>query len=171
MKGLTKAQYAARALELAQELNDCRAAGLSLARSLEAAKAQTKDERSLVDLAREALNVQDACNLSGAVLGFGRAVVRLRAILEVEGTISTDKVNRHPVCVLWANKIESLTGERFSEAYRWATSLIEQDEDRKRVAAALADAALCLGCGGNVEMPGVDDLCPPCAEKTPRAAE
>ena len=125
----------------------------------------------MADLAREALLVQDACNLSGVVLGFGRAVVRLRAILEVEGTISTEAVNRHPICVLWANKIESLTGSGFSLAYGWASGLIEQDEDRKRTAAALADAALCLGCGGQVDMPGVDDLRAPCADKTPRAAE
>lgn len=135
-------------------------------------EAKAEDKRTLADLAREALNVQDACNLSGVVLGFGRSVLRLRALLEAEGTISTDKVNQHPVCVLWADKIESLTRKfSFSEAYGWATSLIEQDEDRKRVAAALADAALCLGCGGKVDMPGTDDLCGPCADKTPRAAE
>lgn len=134
-------------------------------------EAKAEDKRTLADLAREALLVQDACNLSGVVLGFGRAVVRLRRLLEETNECSTDKVNRHPVCVLWANKIESLTGSEFSQAYRWATSLVDQDEDRKRVAAALADAALCLGCGGKVDMPGVDDLCGPCAEKTPRAAE
>lgn len=78
----------------------------------------------MADLAREALQVQDACNLSGVVLGFGRAVSRLRKLLEAEGKGSTDQINRHPVCVLWTSKIESLVGETsfstYSKADDWA---------------------------------------------------
>lgn len=131
---------------------------------------ESDDQRTIVDLAREALNVQDACNLSGVVLGFGRSVLRLRRLLEAEGSCSSEKLNRHPVCVLWSNKIESMTGERFSEAYSWVSALISQAEEQKRIAEAKADAMICLGCGGAVDVPGVDDLCPVCAEST-KAAE
>lgn len=81
-----------------------------------------EDNRTLADLAREALQVQDACNLSGVALGFSRAVSRLRELLESEanGRVSTDRINRHPVCVLWADKLQSLAGAGFSDAYQWA---------------------------------------------------
>lgn len=81
---------------------------------------EREDNRTMAELAREALQVQDACNLSGVVLGFGRTITRLRRLLEQEGKGGTDQINRHPVCVLWANKIESLTGDDFSKAYDWA---------------------------------------------------
>lgn len=66
--------------------------------------------KELKDLAIEALQVQDACNLSGVVHGFSRAITELRRILENEPEFSTDKLNTHPVCLLWADKIASLTG-------------------------------------------------------------
>lgn len=81
---------------------------------------RAEDNRTIEDLAAEALQVQDACNLSGVVLGFGRAVLRLRQVLEAEGSCSTERLSRHPVCVLWSNKIQSLTGDEFSSAYEWA---------------------------------------------------
>lgn len=79
----------------------------------------------MADLANEAIRVQDACNLSGVVLGFGRAVCRLRALLEAEGRGSTEDVNTHPICVLWADKIADLArlpwerrgSDRFSAAW------------------------------------------------------
>jgi hypothetical protein len=80
--------------------------------------------RTLQDLAKEALQVQDACNLSGVVHGFSRAVTELREILRATGgDLSTDAVNQHPICCMWASKIHDLTrmglsdGERFHEVY------------------------------------------------------
>lgn len=69
-----------------------------------------EDRRTLADLARESLQVQNACNLSGVAFGFGRAVVRLRAVLPQAGN---DAIARHPVCQLWSDKIASLTGTQF----------------------------------------------------------
>lgn len=66
-----------------------------------------EDTRMMIDLAREALAVQDACNLSGVVHGFSRSISRLRALLPMAGT---DAINRHPVCQLWADKIAQLSG-------------------------------------------------------------
>lgn len=69
---------------------------------------------SLAELAREALAVQDACNLSGVIHGFGRAIMDLRACLPNAGT---DEINTHPVCVLWSDKIASLTGSVFGSTF------------------------------------------------------
>lgn len=78
------------------------------------------------DLAAQALNVQDACNLSGVVHGFARAIGDVRTLLESEKRGGTDAVNNHPVCRLWADKVASLTGtqsfgrDEIQQAYSWA---------------------------------------------------
>lgn len=90
---------------------------------------ENNDTRTMADLAREALNVQDACNLSGVAHGFSRAISRLRALLEAEGKGGTDNVNEHPICQLWADKIASLAGvqsvgmEDYSRAYATVKAL------------------------------------------------
>ena len=74
--------------------------------------------RTIEQLSREALDVQDACNLLAVLNGFSRAVRDLREILGNEGW---DAVNNHAICVLWSSKIASLTGSEvgmsFSHAY------------------------------------------------------
>jgi hypothetical protein len=60
----------------------------------------------VADAARDALQVQDACNLSGVARGFVRAIDALRA----GGVTDTDAVRRHPVAVLFAHKLASLAG-------------------------------------------------------------
>jgi hypothetical protein len=86
--------------------------------------------RTIQDLAREAVQVQDACNLSGVVHGFSRAVTELREILRATGgDLSTDAVNQHPICCLWASKIHDLARmglsdhERFRIAYDWCNEI------------------------------------------------
>ena len=68
--------------------------------------------------ASEAILVQDACNLSGVVHSFSRLMAFLCAI-----GLDTEARNRHPIAVLFASKVASLTGcermERFSESYEW----------------------------------------------------
>ncbi len=94
-------------------------------------------KRTMKEMAQEALNVQDACNLSGVVHSFSRTITDLRLLLEKElGTdFSTDKLNRHPVCILFTSKIASLTGYEqgscldadyeygFTKAYNWAKDI------------------------------------------------
>lgn len=65
-------------------------------------------QRTLTELAQEAKDVQDACNLSGVALSFGRAMVDLRHV--VNGPI-----NEHPIAVLWADKIASLTRTQYAD--------------------------------------------------------
>lgn len=72
--------------------------------------------RSLQELAQEALDVQDACNLSGVVHSFSRAIIELRfhlADLKAGGLTSTTELNTHPICKLWADKIAHLAGTQF----------------------------------------------------------
>lgn len=71
------------------------------------------------EIAQEALDVQDACNLSGVVHSFSRIMSALS-----EKGLGTDAKNTHPAAILFASKIASLTGSEhgsaFSSAYTWA---------------------------------------------------
>lgn len=71
----------------------------------------SEDTRTMSELAREALDVQNACNLSGVVHSFSRAITRLRALLDADGKGGTTAVNGHPICVVWADKIASLAND------------------------------------------------------------
>jgi hypothetical protein len=63
--------------------------------------------KTLKELAQEALNVQDACNLSGVVKGFDRAIQELRGHYP---NLSTNDFNALPINAMWADKIAALTG-------------------------------------------------------------
>jgi hypothetical protein len=80
--------------------------------------------KTIQQLASEALSVQNACNLSGVVHSFSRALTDLRANLPNAGT---DEINNHPISLLYASKIESLTTcsayKRFSNAYEQTIEL------------------------------------------------
>ena len=80
--------------------------------------------RTIKELAQEAIDVQSGCNLTGIAYSFAEALKDLRVIARAEGWESTDKLNRHPICVLWSSKIASLTysdsSTEFSQAYQWA---------------------------------------------------
>lgn len=86
----------------------------------EVLKTRTETEtpaRTLAELAREAIQIQDACNLSGLVHGWGRAVTELRALMPRD--VDTRSFNRHPINVLWASKLYDLAaGYAVEQAYR-----------------------------------------------------
>lgn len=56
--------------------------------------------------AQEALQCQNACNLSGVVHSMSRWMTEIRQ----EQPMGTDDLNRHPVVVLFADKIAQLAG-------------------------------------------------------------
>jgi hypothetical protein len=66
---------------------------------------EMKSARTLQQLAQEAINVQDACNLCGVAHGFAKAMSELD-----EYTNGTEERNRHPISKMWSDKIASLTG-------------------------------------------------------------
>jgi hypothetical protein len=70
-----------------------------------------------------AMDVQDACNLSGVLHSWSKLVTRIWEEARTLGH-GTDWVNRHPINVLYASKVSSLTGAElisdmsaFSKAY------------------------------------------------------
>lgn len=87
------------------------------------------DTRTLTELTREALAVQDGVNLSGIVYSFAKSIARLREIARAEGWEGTDKINRHPICLLFSSKIASLTysdsSKEFSAVYEWAKEQVK----------------------------------------------
>ncbi len=66
--------------------------------------------RTESELIKEAIQVQDACNLSGVVHSFSRAMTDLWSIAK-ESDQGTDFVNTHRVARLYASKIFSLCGD------------------------------------------------------------
>ena len=88
--------------------------------------AYMKRVRSWKELAQVGLDVQNAVNLSGVVHTFSEVISEVRSRLEGEGKGGTDAVNTHPVCLLFSDKIASLTGAQLighnltTKAYEWA---------------------------------------------------
>lgn len=72
-----------------------------------------------MNIYKDALQVQDACNLSGVVLSWARAMKVITDAAQAGGH-GTDWVRLHPVNVLYADKVADLTarGASFSEAYQ-----------------------------------------------------
>ncbi len=69
---------------------------------------------------KSAIDVQDACNLSAVVHAWSVLLTKLWKEAEQTGE-GTDWVNKHPLCVMYASKVASLTGAEdvmaFCEAY------------------------------------------------------
>ena len=58
---------------------------------------------------RDAIQVQDACNLSAVVHSMDETISDLWSMARALGK-GTDWVNNHPICRLYASKIAHLTG-------------------------------------------------------------
>ena len=62
-----------------------------------------EDNRSMQQLAREVLSIQEASNLLGVANGFARAMTRLFQL-----TRSHEKTRAHPITWMWVNKIADM---------------------------------------------------------------
>lgn len=87
--------------------------------------------RSWKELAKEALDIQNACNLSGLVYAFAAIIKEIRCRLNDEGVNSTDIINTHPICILFTDKLASLaSGDNsslnFWKAYDWAKKMADE---------------------------------------------
>lgn len=60
---------------------------------------------------KDAMLVQDACNLSGVVISFTTLLKKLREFFEraKDPQLPVSEINRHPIAVMFASKIHSLT--------------------------------------------------------------
>jgi len=68
---------------------------------------------------KTALQVQDACNLSGVVKSFDEALTAIWVEARSTGK-GTDWVNTHPICVMFSDKIRALTKSGYNEVFRKA---------------------------------------------------
>jgi hypothetical protein len=85
----------------------------------------------LVLAALDAIAVQEACNLSGVVLGWALVMQVINEIAHRKG-YGTEWKNRHPINCLFANKVADLTGmssgdlDRYREMYKACQQLAGQ---------------------------------------------
>ncbi len=88
------------------------------------------DNRTMYDLVRNVMDAAHASNLSGVVHSFSRDIRRLRTLMQEGGYNSTDMLNRHPVCIMWAQVISNITqwdaGLTFSDCYNWCGTVKER---------------------------------------------
>lgn len=82
--------------------------------------------KNVYPLCVRALNVQDASNLSGVLKSFHETVSELKKLCP---ELSSAEINNHPVVILFASKVASLTGNdsasAFSKAYNEVKDLQE----------------------------------------------
>ena len=72
---------------------------------------------TLAQLAQNALDASNACNLSGVVISFARDIQSLRLLAREQGWDSSEKINSHPVSVLYSQAIGNITGSESGLAY------------------------------------------------------
>ena len=82
------------------------------------ARTLREQKRTMAALAQEALDVQDASNLSGVIHGFSRAVNDLFD-LGVRG----DSLRAHPVVLAWLDKINDMVGREMPDWTRLTDDL------------------------------------------------
>jgi hypothetical protein len=92
---------------------------------------------NMQQLAQQAIDVQDACNLLGVVNSYAGALLNLRDCLAAEGIRGSDELANHPVNRLWADKIKSMAGFRFdggeynskhwTDAYDWCNEMTNDE--------------------------------------------
>jgi len=88
---------------------------------------ETETRTKVEDMKRmytDAILVQDACNISGVVFSFARHMQKL-----CDMGLDTEAKNRHPVSILFVDKLADLTGRpgypEFHDAYQEAINYIE----------------------------------------------
>jgi hypothetical protein len=80
---------------------------------------------SLQTAARDALTCQTACNLSGVVNAFSRAMPAIWDSVRATGG-GTDDIKKHPITILFVDKIASMVGDEGLARYSQATAACER---------------------------------------------
>jgi hypothetical protein len=76
------------------------------------------------ELAKDALFVQSASNLSGVAISFAEVVRNVRRNLEASGDIKYE-YHKHPIIILWVTQLAHLAGtgmtdaDVYAAAYKW----------------------------------------------------
>jgi hypothetical protein len=84
---------------------------------------------TIIELAQQSLDIQDACNLRAVVNAFGRAMATLWDEAGANNH-STEWVNNHPIVTLFIDKCSHLNGTQFdnmavSRAYDAVHNIVE----------------------------------------------
>ena len=82
-------------------------------------------------IATEALQIQNACNLSGLVFAFASAMQVICELSHRGGNAGTEFKNRHPVVVMWVSKLDSLSGASDMDIFSKAMTWCEERKDIK----------------------------------------
>lgn len=105
---------------------------------------------------REAMDVQSACNLSGVVFAFERAMTAICEEAQRLGK-GTDWKNTHPIAVLFATQIGHLTKtsilaeqDVYRKAYEAVVAELEKEDEADRCPHGMfyTGAGACPACGG-----------------------
>ena len=100
-----------------------------------------RQPKTIQELARDAITVQDASNILGLARSFGLEVLPdLRKALETAGVYGNDAINEHPVTRLWASKLHDLANMGVSDLPRYRAAL----EECQRLAAGPTDEMLAI---------------------------
>lgn len=80
-----------------------------------------------MNIYKDAIMSQGACNLGGLIHGWARAITQLQAEARAAGK-GTDWINTHPVNILFAEQVYALTGysNGYSAAYAECTTKADQ---------------------------------------------
>lgn len=95
-----------------------------------------KLQQALKRAAEDAIQVQNACNLSGVVHSFSKILKDVLWPAAHEQGLGTDWVNTHPISVLFAEKIVDLTGVRPYSSDTYINILAAVQECRQIIAEA-----------------------------------
>jgi hypothetical protein len=88
----------------------------------------------VTDYAKRALDVQDACNLSGVVNSLSEVTKHLWSIANYRH-LGTEWVNHHPIVILFVDKLASLAGCQGNsvavmDAFDWCEDQVNQDKEK-----------------------------------------
>lgn len=109
--------------------------------------------KTIQDAAQSALDVQNACNLTGVLHSYSAAmkIVREEAKKQGEGT---DWINQHPISRLYADKVVSLSGMRFHTASDFSKdyAAVEKLASKKESGMSAGDLVNALIAGGSTNI-------------------
>ena len=84
---------------------------------------------------KHAIFAQDGCNVSGLAHSFSAVMPKIWAEARATGNESTEWVNRHPIVLLYLNKMCSLADaenwDAYSKAYEACLNLSRRDKSSK----------------------------------------
>jgi hypothetical protein len=107
--------------------------------------------KTMQQLAQEAIDVQDACNLSGVAHGLSRAVTALWDLSGQKGVhfgpvMSVQEINQHPIVKMWVSKLHDLARLGFSDAVEYAEAY---EKCRELAASCNCGDAACAATPGH----------------------